>query len=63
MAATINLKQFPKPLHQDCPQCLKQITLYDPIGSEIIVCPGCRAYLHYTGSKYVVKDHAPATAI
>jgi ribosomal protein L37AE/L43A len=60
MAATVNLKQFPQPQKQECPQCQKQITIYDPIGSEIIVCTGCHAYLHFTGSKYVVKDHVRA---
>src|SRR5437660_271625 len=57
MAASINLKQFPQPVKQDCPECHGQITIYDPLGSEMVVCPKCHAYLHFTGSKYVVKNH------
>ena len=60
MAATTNLKQFPHPIQQECPQCHTHITIYDPVGSEMVVCTGCHAYLHYTGSKYVVKNHVQA---
>ncbi len=44
MAATVNLRTFPEPKQFECPHCHTQVTLYDPLGSEYVVCTGCLSY-------------------
>jgi Domain of unknown function (DUF4178) len=44
MAATINLSSFPFSHQLSCPHCHATITVYDPSGSEYVVCPGCNSY-------------------
>jgi hypothetical protein len=58
MAATINLSSFPFSHQLNCPHCQTQLTLYDPSGSEYVVCPNCRSYCKVIngGSPHVQGD-------
>jgi len=52
MAATINLRAFAYATDVTCPHCHKPVTLYDPDGSEYVVCSECYSYC-----RYVDKNH------
>ncbi|MBV8391121.1 MAG: DUF4178 domain-containing protein [Mucilaginibacter sp.] len=58
MAASVHLKNFPFEEQAQCPQCLKNFTLYDAQGCEVVVCQNCMSYLHFnhTSLKYQVKE-------
>jgi hypothetical protein len=49
--ATENLKKFPDPLQVYCPHCAKPVTLFDPQGSEYLVCCECWSYLRWNPDK------------
>ena len=44
MAATVKLRAFPSSKQLDCPHCHKPVVLYDPDGSEYVVCESCNSY-------------------
>jgi len=48
MAATVNLRAFPYSKQVDCPHCHQQLTIYDPDGSEYVVCSACNSYCKFT---------------
>lgn len=53
--ATENLKKFPEPRLLYCPHCAKPITLYDPQGSEYLVCNECWSYLRWYADKEALQ--------
>ncbi len=58
--ATVNLKAFPEPKQLYCPHCAKPVTLYDPEGSEYLVCPSCNYYLHYIDHQHLQSQYSIA---
>lgn len=56
--ATVNLRAFPYPQEVDCPHCHKPITLYDPDGSEYVVCGGCHFYSRFIATRHLQAQHA-----
>lgn len=61
MAATINLKSFPFSQQFSCPHCHQSITVYDPSGSECVVCNSCHSYCRFiaTGHLQVQQPVSP----
>jgi len=53
MAATVNLRTFPDPKQFDCPHCHHPITIFDPDGSEYVVCPSCQSYCRFIASGHL----------
>ncbi len=53
MAATINNKSFPYSEEINCPHCSKPITIYDPTGSEYVVCANCLAYCRFIATNHL----------
>jgi hypothetical protein len=53
MAATVNLRAFPYATQVSCPHCHQQITLYDPDGSEYVVCDSCNSYCLCTDKSHL----------
>lgn len=61
MAATVNLRTFPFSQQFDCPHCHHPVTVYDPSGTEFVVCINCHSYCRFiaTGHLQVQQPVSP----
>ncbi|MDR6941554.1 DUF4178 domain-containing protein [Mucilaginibacter pocheonensis] len=58
--ATINLNAFPYSDEVACPKCKNIVTLYDPEGSEYIVCTSCHSFIRFIANDtLVIQKYAP----
>ncbi|MGN6637932.1 MAG: DUF4178 domain-containing protein [Mucilaginibacter sp.] len=61
--ATENLKRFPQSQQATCPHCAKPVTLYDPDGSEYVICTECWSYLRWYADKKILETQQTLPAI
>jgi hypothetical protein len=61
--ATENLKKFPDPQKLYCPHCTKPVMIYDPEGSEYLVCTECWSYLRWHPEKQGIQTLEPLKQI
>src|ERR1700744_3449456 len=54
--ATAHLNTFPEPKRLNCPHCAAALTLYDPEGSEYLVCEQCWTYLRWYHDKNALQN-------
>jgi hypothetical protein len=63
MAATVNLRTFPDSKEVYCPHCGHSITLFDPDGSEYVVCSSCHSYCRFIGPTRHLQTQQPISPI